>query len=793
VIALLCGVLFLQPALAEAPKLSGYESLEGFVDLWWDEGRGRLFMRVDALDTPFLYQVSLQRGIGSNDIGLDRGLLGSTRIVRFRRSGPKVLLVADNLRYRAMTDSKTEQRAVEESFASSVLWAFEDLDPGRDTIVDATAFFLGDHLGVGQRLERVGEGRYAVDVDRSAIYMPRTRAFADNTEVEATLTFAGSPAGKYLVTVAPDAGAVTVHLHHSLVRLPDGDYEPIAYDPRAGVIGIDYGDNGFADYGTAVGEDLYVDFGRRHRLKKKDPAAPVSEAVEPIVYYLDPGVPEPVRSALLEGARWWNEAFEAAGYRDAFQVKLLPEDADPMDIRYNVIQWVHRATRGWSYGASVVDPRSGEIIKGVVILGSLRVRQDYMIAEGLLAPYENDAAADDMLEMSLARLRQLSAHEVGHTLGFEHNFAASTQDRASVMDYPFPFVKLDAAGRIDLSDAYDVGIGEWDKRIVLYAYQDFPSGVDAAAARRQIVDETIAAGYRYVTDADARSVSNAHPDGNLWDNGDDAVAELERLLAVREVALRQFSARNVPAGRPLATLEDTLVPIYLLHRYQVEAVGKLVGGRYYAYALHGDGQTPMQAVAVARQQQAIDALVATLDPRVLRLPDALLATIPPRVPNDARTRETFSGATGVLFDALAPAQSAVALTLNVLLDRQRAARLVRSEAPGFGAVTRALLDGTWRAERLDGTEGAIQRQTNLEVSRALLRLAFDSRADGDVRAQALAAVRDIEDWVREQKPREAAWRAHYAFARAEIERLLREPALIEALPGAEVPPGSPIG
>ncbi len=792
-IALLCGVLFLQLASAEAPKLSGYEALEGFVDLWWDEDRGRLFMRVDALETPFLYQVSLQRGVGSNDLGLDRGLLGATRIVRFRRSGPKLLLVADNLRYRAMSDGEAEQRAVEESFASSVIWAFEDLDPGRDTIVDATDFFLGDHFGVGRALQRAGEGRYAVDTDRSAIYMPRTRAFVDNTEVEATLTFAGEPAGKYLATVAPEADAVTVHLHHSLVRLPDDDYEPLSYDPRAGVIGLEYGENGFADYGTPIGKDLQVDFGRRHRLKKKDPAAPVSEAVEPIVYYLDPGAPEPVRSALLEGARWWNQAFEAAGYRDAFQVKLLPEDADPMDIRYNVIQWVHRATRGWSYGASVVDPRSGEIIKGVVILGSLRVRQDYMIAEGLLAPYDNDGGADDMLEMSLARLRQLSAHEVGHTLGFEHNFAASTQNRASVMDYPFPFVKLDAAGRIDLSDAYDVGIGEWDKRIVLYAYQDFPPGVDADAARRQIVDETIEAGFRYVTDQHARSVSDAHPDGNLWDNGGDAVAELERLLGVREVALKQFSERNVAAGRPLAALEDTLVPIYLLHRFQIEAVGKLIGGRYFSYALRGDGQVPMQAVAVARQQQAIDALVKTLDPRVLRLPDALLATIPPRVPSDARTRESFNGATGVLFDALAPARTASALTLKVLLDRERAARLARDGAPGFGAVTRALIDATWRAERLDGIEGSIQRQTNLEASRALLRLAFDARADGDVRAQSLAAVRDIEAWVREQKPREAAWRAHYAFAILEIERLLREPALIEALPAAEVPPGSPIG
>ena len=449
--------------------LDRYESFEGFIDTWWDEETGRMLVRVDEFDTPFIYQASLPRGVGSNDIGLDRGQLGTTKIVRFLRSGPKVLLVEDNLQYRADSENATERRAIDESFARSVIWGFVDIDASDDsTVIDATAFFVRDAHGVGTRLAMMGEGSFKVDDSRSAIFLPRTKSFPDNTEVEAVVTLVGTPTGKHLPSVMPDRNALTVHVHHSFIRLPDDNYEPLPYDPRSGVIGLRYDDGGFLDYATPVGDALIRDFGRRHRLEKVDPEAEVSEAVEPIVYYLDSGAPEPVRSALLEGARWWAQAFEAAGYKDAYRVEMLPDGADPMDVRYNVIQWVHRSTRGWSYGSSVLDPRTGEILKGHVSLGSLRVRQDYLIAEGLLAPYVDETVPPEMLEMSLARIRQLSAHEVGHTLGFEHNFAASTQNRSSVMDYPFPLVKITAAGELDLSDAYDVGIGEWDKLSLIH-------------------------------------------------------------------------------------------------------------------------------------------------------------------------------------------------------------------------------------------------------------------------------------------------------------------------------------
>lgn len=774
--------------------LAAFDRLEGFVDLYWDADTGRILIDVEEIDAPFIYQSSLSRGVGSNDLGLDRGQLGSTRVVRFLRSGPKILLVEDNLAYRAVSDNADERQAIKESFARSVVWGFEDIDPSDDkTVIDATSFIVRDAHGVSARLAAATEGGYSVDQTRSAVYLPRTRGFPDNTEAEAIVTFVGQPTGPYLSTVTPDAQAITVHIHHSFIRLPDDNYEPISYDPRSGVIGLRYDSGGYADYATAIGGDLTVNFARRHRLAKKDPSAEVSEAVEPIIYYLDRGAPEPVRSALLDGARWWNQAFETAGYKDAFQVKLLPEDADPMDVRYNVIQWVHRSTRGWSYGASVLDPRTGEILKGHVSLGSLRVRQDYLIAEGLLAPYADEAVPAEMLKMSLARIRQLSAHEVGHTLGFEHNFAASTQDRASVMDYPVPLVKIRDDDTLDLSKAYDDKIGPWDKRTVLYAYQDFPDGADGDIERAEILDETIAAGFKYVADNDSRSAATAHPDGNLWDNGADAIDELEHLLRVRKIALENFSEENVRIGRPLAEIEEVLVPIYLLHRFQIEAVGKLIGGQYFSYNLRGDGQPLQVLVAAARQQQAIDALIATLDPKVLGLPDELTAMISPRPPNNPKSRETFTGTTGVIFDAKAPAASAVAMTLAVLLEPSRTARLEQTGAPGFDSVLKALMNASWRSKQAGGSAGAIQRQTNLQVLYALFRLAFNPAADSDVRAIALQTINALDTWLSRQSPKSDVLNAHFRFAQFEIDRLLGDPAQIEALVPVTVPPGSPIG
>ena len=791
---LLAVIISWTAAAEESIELGALSKIEGFYDLYWDETTGRIYIDVDQLDEPFIYQASLARGVGSNDIGLDRGQLGSTRVVRFRQVGPKVLLVEDNLAYRAESVNEDERNAIAESFANSVIWGFTDLDSAADKIVvDATEFFVRDAHGVAERLQAIGEGSFSVDASRSVMFMPRTRAFPDNTEAEAVVTFKGQPTGSRLPTVVPDPRSFSVHIHHSFIRLPDNNYEPLPYDPRSGVIGLRYDSGGFADYATAIGDEMVLDFGRRHRLEKKDPSAAVSEAVEPIIYYLDRGAPEPVRSALLDGARWWNQAFEAAGYKDAFQVKILPEDADPMDVRYNVIQWVHRSTRGWSYGASILDPRTGEILKGHVTLGSLRVRQDYLIAEGLLAPYADDAVPPEMLEMSLARIRQLSAHEVGHTIGFEHNFAASTQDRSSVMDYPVPLVKVRDDNTLDLSEAYDDKIGSWDIRTVLYAYQDFPDGADANEERSKILAQTIADGYKYVADSDARSQATPHPDGNLWDNGSDAIAELEHLMNVRSIALANFSERSIRLGRSWAEIEEVLVPIYLLHRFQIEAVGKLLGGVDFRYGLRGDGQAPQSPVDEQRQWAALSALLGTLGPDVLRLPDGLADMISPRPPNNPKSRETFAAQTGIVFDVTAPAASSTALTLRILLDPSRAARLQQFGTPDFAAVTDALIEGTVAARPVGGDAGAIQRQTNLQVLYALMQLAFNAGADGDVRAIAHNAISRIEEEADDQSAPDATWRAHYEFLGFEIERLRDDPSQLESVTPVTVPPGSPIG
>ena len=792
-VALTCLAACGGSASNDSSSASDYEILEGFVTLHWNEADGRLLFAIDEFDTPLLYQSSLPRGVGSNDLGLDRGQLGQTRVVRFLRSGPKVLLVADNLNFRAVSDDTDERQAVDESFARSVIWGFEIASESDGTVlVDGTDFFLRDAHEFSASLNGTVEGSYSVDASRSMMFMPRTKAFPDNTEIEAVVTYTGKPTGEHLWTVVPDPTSITVHSHHSFIRLPDDEFDSIKFDPRAGVIGLSYGRAGYLDYASDIGEPLRVNFGRRHRLEKKNPEADVSEAVEPIVYYVDRGAPEPVRSALIEGAQWWNQAFEAAGYRDAFQVKLMPADADPMDVRYNVIQWVHRSTRGWSYGSSILDPRTGEIMKGHVTLGSLRVRQDYMIAEGLLAPYVDENVPDDMIEMALARIRQLSAHEVGHTLGFEHNFAASTQDRSSVMDYPFPLISFDENGDIDLSDAYGIGIGDWDKRTVLYAYQDFPIEMDADAERQSIIEKTIADDYAYVADGDSRSLGSVHPDGNLWDNGADAIAELEHLLDVRMYALSRFSENVIRNGRPTATIEEVLVPIYLLHRFQLHAVGKLIGGSYFDYAMRGDGQDVPAAVSEARQRQAMDVLYGTLQADVLSLSADLVAIIPPRPPGNPKSREAFTGATGVTFDPLAPAASSVTLTLQVLLHPQRAARMSRSGSPSFSELVDGLLAATWDV-RASADNAMLQRQTNMLVLDGLLRLAVTESVDNAVRATALAAVDRLRGKTQRLVSADNDELAFLRLAQLKIDRVLADPASIETLPTVTVPPGSPIG
>lgn len=788
-----------------AERTAGAEKREGFFTFYWDAKAGKIWLEIDKWDSEFLYVDSLPAGIGSNDIGLDRGRLSGTEVVKFQRSGPRVLLTAVNYGYRAISNDAAERKAVTDSFAQSVIWGFDvAAEEGPKVLVDATNFYLRDAVDVVGTLRRTQQGQFRLDATRSAFYQPRTKNFPKNTEVEVTLTFTGDQPGGFLRSVTPVPQAVTVRQHMSFVELPGPGYTPRAFDPRGGFFGISY-----LDYATPITEPINKRFISRHRLQKKDPRTAASEAVEPIIYYVDRGAPEPIRSALLEGAQWWNQAFTAAGYKDAFRVELMPEDADPMDARYNVIQWVHRSTRGWSYGSTVTDPRTGEIIKGHVTLGSLRVRQDFMIAEGLLAPYDNPSNPATpkqraALEMSLARLRQLSAHEVGHTLGLQHNYISSVANRASVMDYPHPLIKLAADGSVDLSDAYATGIGEWDKVAITFGYQDFPAGTDEPSALGKILADGRARGIHFLSDQDARPPGSAHPATHLWDNGPNAVDELNRIMKVRDTALKKFSEKNIRPGAPLATLEDALVPIYLLHRYQTEAAAKSIAGLRYSYALRGDGQKPTEMVPAAEQRRAITAVLETIRPGNLALPESLLEKIPPRPTGFGRnSRELFAGHTGLTFDALSPAETAASMTISLLLHPERAARLVEyharnSQMPGLEEVIDKLLAESWKSPRAPAAMGyaaEIERAVDNAALVHLMGLAANERAAAQVRAIAHLKLDDLRKWLAQQAgaSADAALRAHYSFAAAQIKRFQDNPKDFTLPQLATAPDGQPIG
>jgi hypothetical protein len=779
-------------------KTEGMSRIDGYIPVYFEESTGKLWLEIARFDEELLHYTSLPAGLGQNDLGLNRGDLGPSQVVVFKRVGPTILMEEPNYGYRAVSDDPLERKSVDDGFPTSVHWGFTvAAQTGERVLVDATDFFMRDAHGVIQTLRRSNQGTFRLERSRSAVYLPRTRGFPQNTEVEITLTFVSDQPGGLVRSVTPTAAALTVRQHHSFVQLPElGDYEPRVFDPRAGYGGIAY-----YDYATPIGQPLVKRYIRRHRLEKQNPGAAMSPAVEPIVYYLDPGTPEPVRTALLEGGRWWNQAFEAAGYVDAFRVEILPDGADPMDVRYNVIQWVHRSTRGWSYGNSITDPRTGEILKGHVTLGSLRVRQDYMIGEGLTAPYVNGGEEPaDVLGMSLHRIRQLSAHEIGHTLGLSHNYIASAQRDAgpqSVMDYPHPRVHIDNDGTLDLTDPYDTGIGEWDKVTITYGYAEFPGGTDEEAALDRILMEAEARGVTFITDQDARPAGSAHPETHLWDNGSDVTEELRQMMIIRRRALDAFGETAIRTGRPMAEMEEVLVPLYLRHRYQAEAVAKIMGGLYYTYAIRGDGQEPRRWVPAEVQEEALEALMQTLLPEELKIPQSVLQNLPPRPPGSGDSGELFRRWTGLVFDAVSPAAAAADGTLRFLLQEERAARLVQQKAlnsdlPGFVDVLERLEEVLFERRTRDDYEAEIQRAVQRVYVDRLMGLAANA---GMPQVRALAswhlsglAVRQTRSAMSDRTT------AHRYLLRTDIERFLARPMQPTAIPGQpNMPPGSPIG
>ena len=815
--------------------------MPGLVAVDWDAKAGKIYLEVpldaDSAHTrsqDLLYVTALPWGTGSNDLGLDRGQLGRSSLVRFERTGPKVLLVQPNMAFRSSSADADAQSVVTTSFPQSVMAGFhveaESAD-GAIVLVDATDFVVRDAHRVSEAIARAGGGTYRLDAARSAVALGGVKAFPRNTELEAELTFAseaapdraaaggipayggGGAGGRYVRDVSPDARAMTVREHQSFIALPGPGFTPRRYSPRAGYFPTDY-----RDYDAPLGDALDQQFIVRHRLVKRDPGCvKACVAVTPIQYYVDRGAPEPIRSALVEGARWWDQAFQAAGWAPGtFKVDALPAGADPMDIRYNMIQWVHRYTRGWSYGEALSDPRTGEIIKGNVTLGSLRGRQDYLIAEALLAPYSSNAKLsgknDPMLQMVLMRIRQLAAHETGHTLGLAHNFAASSfphtpEESVSVMDYPHPYITLGKDGVPDLSHAYGVNIGQWDKVTINYGYREFDRGgapVEDHAALEAILAASEKTGLIYITDEDARPFSGAHPHAHLWDNGGDPAAELNRMLDVRAAALKRFGENAIKPGTPMSQLADTLVPLYLLHRYQTEAAIKLIGGLDYRYNVRGDGQPGPAIVPLKQQDAALAAVLKTLAPETLTLSEDILKLLPPVPPGYPRTHESFPAETGLTFDPIATAETAADLTLQVLFDPARASRLLqyhmRDTADGSkGPSLRVMMEKVSKttAERPESghsISSEVERAVEFRGVEWMLGLAVNPAASSQARAIARYHVEDLlHQWTTTPPPTDSAEAIHRTAMIDRINDFNRDPEKFVPVKPIEAPPGMPIG
>ncbi len=768
----------------KSDALSGADHRPGFFDIYVNESSNRVLAKLPAPDENgvslrLIHSARLTAGLGSNPVGLDRGWGEGGRIVTLRRMGDKIIVEEENLRYRADANNPLEARAVRESFARSFMASLPIIDDAKDgPVVDLTEFLEADSLNLVQYLKDAKQGSFKVQSDRTFVDTSQVLVFPDNVEIDVFFTLSSADAGSEVSSTAANGKDVTLIQHHSFVRLPEDGFETRLSDPRAGVI-----EQVHYNYSAELSAPIETRFARRYRLERDADG----NVVNPIIFYIDSGAPEPIRSALVEGAQWWEEAFEAAGWEGAYRVELLPVDAHPLDIRYNTVQWVHRQTRGWSYGGGVSDPRTGEMLKGHVNLGSLRVRQDRMIFEGLLGAGKTDSGdADDPVQLALARIRQLSAHEVGHALGFAHNFAGSSDDKSTVMDYPAPDVRL-IDGRLDVSNAYGVGIGAWDKVSATWLY-----GENSDQERDALLDDAAAKSITFVGDLDGRGVGTGHPDASVWDNGDDPVKSLKNVMAVRAYALERFGPDNLPQGRLQSDLNAAIVPIYLYHRFQTAATAKLIGGVSFTY---GEDAGPGIVVAPARQQAALDAVLLTLDPGALDISDEVFARLTPRLGSWSfadNDRELFRKTAYPAFDTLAAAETAADLTFDVLLHPQRAARLVEFNRRNSANLSLDdVLAQTRRAvlkPKLSGRTADISRTVRARYAYALIDLA-GSDVSPIIKMSVHRELSDYAASLRASGDRDSAWIA------GQIKSFLDRPltAAAPTTPAKQLPPGSPIG
>ena len=779
--------LLLSIILVSSFSFSQETDYEGFMNFSYNDDSGKIILEIKNLDSEFMYINSLSRGVGNNDLGLDRGQLGNSRVVYFTKRGNKILLIQPNLRYVSNSSNYLENKAVEEAFARSVLFGFDIIEKSNDSYkIDITSFLISDAHGVSQRLKYSNSGSYTLNKSMSAIDLDRTKAFPKNIEFDVLLTFTGNPSGNLVRSVTPTASNLTVNQHHSFVELPDNNYKKRKFDPRSG-------SNPFIvyDYSTPIDEKLEQRFIVRHRLNKKYPKQEISEPLDPIVYYIDNGTPEPVKTALIEGGNWWNQAFESAGYKDAFRIEVLPEDADPMDVRYNLIQWIHRSTRGWSYGASIVDSRTGEIIKGQVSLGSLRVRQDYMILSGLI-DNPNDIENKALIkETSLDRIRQLSAHEIGHTLGFAHNYISSANNRSSVMDYPHPKIDI-IDGDINIDNAYSKNIGDWDKVTVRYAYTDFQENENEEIKLNQIIEEAVNKGLYFLSDSDSRPVGSANPFSHLWDNGEFPYKELNKLLKVRDLALKNIDLENLIDGEPYDRIEDILVPIYMLHRYQIESTAKAIGGVDYLYFVKNLNNDKVKFVNSKLQKESLESLLNVLNPKNLVLPNNLIDILSPRSFRNPRTRENFESNTGVTFDYINASSSVINHTLTFLINPERINRIYQQNMFGENILKledylTIISNSIFSNKKMSLYESSINNNTS-SLFLDHLFLAFNNSKTNDLSKSLI-----LSSIVNTKEKLSSDLNNYNAFLVNKINGFLDNPDKYKPIEKTKIPDGSPIG